>query len=581
MASLPENLTSLLGKTATGTATLIGSGISQYLSSKGSKNRKKALFSVLAGNLLDLFDKKSMLSNIQGLQDFEDSNVDNLEYINQRGQRRKLLRDEVLKRGGELIADPTEVNPEGHKIIGEKEILNNWRLERTTQILAQRQAQEITGPLSDELKLAIDSDAANYLTNLKSRGDSYDWSKTDKGLADVYTKSQREALKFYGKPTRQGAIGSWWGSKFGDDTEREAAIRANDAVISQINRWRDKDSKITSLDYETSVQLKSDHTFDQGQRREIHVAYGQGLIYLGADTNLGEYLESKQNQYSAMIKKGTPKAEAFNIVITNKLQSKEQNNYLRTREIQTNQLDVEIRKDIAGGKGTEEYDNLIQNFPDLAQQIETYQGLEPEVQKTLFNTLRQKYDKYIAVDLNNDQYAMEKAFDLPQTAERIYEINLQGIQTALAEYNNDKIDIDTLRTMYPRLEASDPKILYQTLAAQYRFDLTRGYISKDRMQYDMEGIMDNPFTPDVVEYHLPMGDPKRRSLIGDEEWVKYMALIQLRTEFEVAGRIDEYNEFIKMIDPTTGIAKPEEENWLSRMSRESQEWERIGRKRPW
>ena len=32
---------------------------------------------------------------------------------------------------------------------------------------------------------------------------------------------------------------------------------------------------------------------------------------------------------------------------------------------------------------------------------------------------------------------MEKAFDLPLTPERIYEVNLQGIKTALAAYNNE------------------------------------------------------------------------------------------------------------------------------------------------
>ena len=408
MASLPENLTSLLGKTATGTATLIGSGISQYLASKGSKNRKKALFAVLAGNLLDLFDKKSMLSNIQGLQDFEDSNVDNLEYINQRGQRRKLLRDEVLQRGGELVADPTEENPEGYKFLNEAEMKNNWRLERTNQLVAQRSAQGLTGPFSDDLKKSILKDADEFLKNLKSRGDSYNWSRTDKGLADVYTKAQREAVAFYGKPTRQGAIGSWWGSKFGDDEERQAAIMKNQAVLDEINNWKKRDAQINNFDYNTSEQITIDvHRFNSDEIKTIMSSLDN--IDLKGQ-KIGDYITNSQQNFSSMIKNGVGRQEAFLSVITDKMEIKEQIDYNTKRRLQKKILNDKIVKVITSDPENPKYQKLISSVnPMMKSIIETYPTLEPIEQESVLTSLRTTYDDFKIIDNRNDVDAMQKA----------------------------------------------------------------------------------------------------------------------------------------------------------------------------
>ncbi len=526
---------SLLASQQTGTGAAIGAVIASAAGSKNKKRRLKQYLALLGTNIMGMMDQNQLYQNMTALQRFEDRNQDNLEYINQRGVRRQAVVEEAEKYGGKLIPDG-----ESYKWLNEEEMKFNWTRQRSAERQAMREQQDIQGPFSDALKKQIDEDAVKWLQNLNSRANNYDWSRTDKGLMDNYTRSLRDAQAFYGDPRRQGRFGRMWNDKFGGGEAKRLEVEAADLLVSEINKWKEKDKLITSVPYATSEKIMSDHNFNTDEYNKALSTLNNN-ISRPPEQSISVWLNAAQKEFSTYIKEGTPRDEAFFLSVTAKAQDVEHVKYTNMRRQQNKILNGQIRADIreleATGPRAKELQTVLAKInyatPD---DLTNFSTIDTEKQEALLNTLRTNDLTYSTTDQRYAADALKVTYGIPEDAVDALNKQVLVAQTAFQGWkdNKDGFSIEFLRQEYPRMIQSEPVEMFPVLAGQYLEAAASNRIAPSTVARQLAVFNDDPTTPAIENRGYT-----------EIEWAQYKGLMQLRVEMEAAGRLGEYKEFIE------------------------------------
>ena len=353
---------SLLASQATGTAAIMGEAIASYMGSKRRRGKRKALIAYIGANVFNIMDKKTMWNNMKGLAEFESKNQTNLEYINQRGEERKGMRRAFDKWGGKLQASSNE---QGYTVLNEEEMRRNWRIAEMEKV--QQENKYIYGmeqPLGKQALRTIDNNEDIWYDNLTSQAGQYDWTKTDAGIMDSYTKAKQAAESYYGDPMRQGWIGNWWNKTFGDGVEQASYADKVSILENAVSGWKTKAQNIEQDAFKNPhMEYRSNHVFDTGQRQEAITIFESRLppqtskVDPKKTMQLAEWMGMVQKKYSESLNAlsdpemgifGMTKNEAFFHTVYSLAYDADATKYAKHRSMQTIELNKDIVKKLDG-----------------------------------------------------------------------------------------------------------------------------------------------------------------------------------------------------------------------------------------
>jgi hypothetical protein len=479
------------------------------------------------------------------LSQFEADNQTNIEYINQRGEERKNMVKEFDKWGGKL---QTSADPEGYTVLNEEDMRRNWRLaEMDKHAIERKHSYGIDGPLGADVMATIASNEDTWYNNLTSRAGQYDWSRTDAGLKDSYTKAKQAAESYYGDPSRQGWIGNWLDGTFGGSEEKDSVTTTKQAMNTEINNWRTKANQITSAEYVKSYETPSAfHAFDTTQLNRARDTYENRLTMAGKRDQttdgtegdvleMGAWLTMVQKQYSANINavggKGMNKDEAFYHAVVGKSHDIAAVKYAKLRNFQKESITDElIRKlnktddlgnfkyqaELAGDLEGTAFQSYVTKWAETSQ--------DPVKVGELVSYLVTNNDEWSETDKLMEASALKDVYGLSESLSQTMAKTIKSQTDALSAWRRGELDRQKVLGMFPKLLDLEPELMYETYIGQYLNLKTSGLIT------------DSQFKADVQLWGL-----EQKDING---WARWAALKHTKVMMDAQNRTSAYEDWI-------------------------------------
>ena len=543
--ALPD-FKSLLSSSSRGTAALMGEAIAGAFGSRRRRDKKKAIMAFIGANVFNIMDQKTMWNNMKKLSQFEADNQTNIEYINQRGEERKNMVKEFDKWGGKL---QTSADPEGYTVLNEEDMRRNWRLaEMDKHAIERKHSYGIDGPLGADVMATIASNEDTWYNNLTSRAGQYDWSRTDAGLKDSYTKAKQAAETYYGDPSRQGWIGNWLDGTFGGEEEKLSVGRTKTAMDNEINSWRAKSKDIKTTAYATPYATPTiTHVFDTTQLSRARDTYENRLTMAGKRDQttdgtegdvleMGAWLTMVQKQYSANINavggKGMNKDEAFYHAVVGKSHDIAAVKFAKLRKFQKESITEDLRRrlnqtdnagnfkyqaELAGDLEGTDFQSHITNWAETSK--------DPAQVGELVSYLVMNHDDWRERDKLMEATALKDTYGLSEDLSQTMAKTIISQTDALSQWRRGELERQKLLGMFPKLLDLEPELMFETYIGQYLNLKTSGLIT------------DSQFNADVALWGL-----EKKDING---WARWAALKHVKVMMDAQNRTSAYEDWIK------------------------------------